>query len=43
MIAVPSSFVNSYLDFLNKSLAIRFSERLTHYFHDRYLKDMVYY
>lgn len=43
MIAIPSSFVNSYLDFLNKSLAIRFRERLTHYFHDRYLKDMVYY
>lgn len=43
MIAVPASFVNSFLDFLNKRLSINFKKRLTHYFHSTYLKDMVFY
>lgn len=43
MLAVPSSFVNSYLDFINKSLSIRFRKRMTNYFHDQYLQDMIYY
>lgn len=41
--AVPASFINSYLDFLNKRLAIHFRTRLTTYFNQRYIKDMVYY
>lgn len=43
LVAVPASFVNSYLDFLNKSLAIRFRKRLTNYFSQRYLNDMTFY
>ena len=43
MIAVPASFVNSFLDFLNKKLSLRFRRRLTDYFHQTYLKDMIYY
>ena len=40
---MPASFVNSFLDFLNKRLAINFRRRLTNHFHESYLKDMVYY
>jgi ATP-binding cassette subfamily D (ALD) protein 3 len=43
MVAVPASFVNSFLDFLNKRLALNFKKRLTNYFHSTYLKDMVFY
>ena len=43
LIAIPSSFVNSMLDFLNKRLAINIRRRLTSHFHAIYLKDMVYY
>lgn len=43
MIAVPASFVNSYLEFTTKRLAINFKRRLTSYFHDSYLKDRVFY
>jgi len=41
--AVPASFINSYLDFLNKSLAIHFRKSITHYFHNKYLDGMTYY
>jgi ABC-type uncharacterized transport system fused permease/ATPase subunit len=40
---VPASFINSFLDFINKRLAINFKRRLTEYFHKSYLKDMVFY
>lgn len=43
MIAIPASFVNSFLDFLNKKLALRFRRRLTDFFHMTYLKDMIFY
>jgi ABC-type uncharacterized transport system fused permease/ATPase subunit len=43
MIALPASFVNSFLDFINKRLALRIRTRLTDYFHQSYLKDMIYY
>lgn len=43
LLAIPASFVNSMLDFLNKRLAINFRRRLTNHFHGVYLKDMVYY
>lgn len=42
-IAIPASFVNSFLDFLNKRLAIGFKKRLTNYFHESYLKDKTFY
>lgn len=43
MIAVPASFVNSFLEFINKRLAINFKRRMTDYFHQSYLKDRVFY
>ncbi|MCB0370706.1 MAG: hypothetical protein KDD45_15105 [Bdellovibrionales bacterium] len=43
MVAVPASFVNSFLDFINKRLALRFRRRLTDFFNQTYLKDMIYY
>jgi len=43
MVAIPASFVNSYLDFLNKRLSIHFRKRLTNYFHEQYLRDMIFY
>lgn len=43
LVALPASFVNSFLDFLNKRLAINFRKRLTNYFHESYLKGMIFY
>jgi len=41
--AFPGSFINSCMTFFNRSLAISFRARLTNYFMDKYLKDLVYY
>jgi len=41
--AVPASFVNSYLEFLNKRIAINVRKNLTIHFNNKYLKDMIYY
>ena len=35
--------MNSFLDFLNRKLALRFKTRLTEFFHKTYLRDMVFY
>ena len=43
LVSIPASFVNSFLDFLNRRLAINFRRRLTHHFHSAYLKDMIFY
>lgn len=43
MLAIPASFVNSFLDFLNKRLSLNFKKRLTNYFHEIYLKDRIFY
>jgi len=43
MCAVPASFINSYLDYLNKSLAINFRKNITNYFHNKYLDGMTFY
>ena len=43
LVAVPASFVNSYLEYLNKKLAINFKRNLTLYFHEKYMKDLTYY
>ncbi|KRX10502.1 P-loop containing nucleoside triphosphate hydrolase [Pseudocohnilembus persalinus] len=43
MMAIPASFVNSELDYLNRRLACTFRSRLTKYFSDLYLKEMVFY
>jgi ABC-type uncharacterized transport system fused permease/ATPase subunit len=43
LLAVPSSFVNSLLEFLNKQLSIYFRTELTNHFNKIYLKDMIFY
>ena len=43
LIAFPASFVNSFLEFLNRRLAINFRKRLTNHFHNTYLKEMIFY
>jgi ATP-binding cassette subfamily D (ALD) protein 3 len=43
MCAIPASFINSYLDYLNRSLAIHFRKSMTNYFHNKYLDGMTYY
>ena len=43
MYAVPASFINSYLDYLNKKIALRLRSRLTYYFHDSYIKGKYFY
>lgn len=41
--AVPSSIINSLLDYLSVIIALFFRERLTHYFHDKYINDKFFY
>lgn len=43
LFAIPSSTVNSAMDYFSKLLAIAFRERLTDYFHKKYLANMFYY
>ena len=43
MFALPSSSVNSFMDYITKQLALEFRSRLTEYFHERYMHDMYYY
>ena len=43
LFALPSSTVNSAIDFLQKKLALAFRLRLTTHFNDSYLKNMHYY
>ena len=43
LFAVPSSIVNSGMEYFSKMLALNFRERLTKYFHERYLQKMLYY
>lgn len=43
LFAIPSSAVNSGMEYFNKLLALAFRERLTYYFHDKYITKMQYY
>jgi ABC-type uncharacterized transport system fused permease/ATPase subunit len=43
LFAIPSSAVNSGIEYLQKLLALAFRERLTLYYHERYLQKMAYY
>ena len=43
MFSIPSSAVNSGMDYFAKLLAVAFRERITHYFHSSYLNKMFYY
>ena len=37
LFAIPSSAVNSGMDYFSKLLSVAFRERITHYFHAQYL------
>lgn len=43
LFAIPSSAVNSGMDYFSKLLSVAFRERITNYFHDQYLQKMFYY
>lgn len=43
LFAVPSSAVNSFMEYFSKLLAVCFRERLTAHFHNKYLQKMFYY
>jgi ATP-binding cassette subfamily D (ALD) protein 3 len=43
MFSVPSSSINSLLDYLGKKLGLLFRKELTDYFNKRYIKDIVFY
>jgi ATP-binding cassette subfamily D (ALD) protein 3 len=43
LFAIPSSTVNSAMDYFSKLLATAFRERLTGYFHQKYLQNMFFY
>lgn len=43
LFAIPSSAVNSGLDYFTKLLANSFRKRLTSFFMEKYLKNMFYY
>lgn len=43
LFAIPSSTVNSAMEYFSKLLAMAFRQRLTKYFHSRYLNKMYYY
>ena len=43
LFSIPSSAVNSGMEYFSKLLATAFRERITHYFHNTYLQKMFYY
>lgn len=43
LFAVPSSTINSGIDYIQKKLALMYRKRLTSHFHTAYLKNMHYY
>ena len=43
LFAIPSSTVNSAMEYFSKRLALAFRERLTRHFHQKYLQKMFYY
>ena len=43
MFALPSSAINSGIDYVSKLMSLAFRKRLTSHFHETYLKNMHYY
>ncbi|CAG8466483.1 6463_t:CDS:10 [Ambispora leptoticha] len=43
MVAIPATYTNSMLTYMQNKLAIQFRTRLTNYIHDQYLSDMTFY
>lgn len=42
-LSFPASFVNAYLEYLTKKIALKFRRNITRHFHKLYIKDLVYY
>lgn len=42
-LSFPASFVNAYLEFLTKKIALKFRKNITRHFHNLYIKDLIYY
>ncbi|RUP45127.1 hypothetical protein BC936DRAFT_148577 [Jimgerdemannia flammicorona] len=42
-VAIPATYTNSMLTFMQSKLSIQFRTRLTNYIHDQYLSDMTFY
>ena len=43
IIAIPASILNSYLDYLRKSIAYKIRENMTNHFHSKYMESMRFY
>jgi ATP-binding cassette, subfamily D (ALD), member 3 len=43
LFSIPSSAVNSGMEYFSKLLSVAFRERITEYFHEQYLQNMFYY
>ena len=43
MFAIPSSMINSGIEYIQKKLALLYRKRLTSHFHNEYLRNMHYY
>lgn len=43
LFSIPSSAVNSGMDYFTKLLQVAYRERITNYFHEKYLQKMFYY
>jgi ATP-binding cassette subfamily D (ALD) protein 3 len=43
MFSIPSSAVNSGMEYFQKLLSVAFRERITHYFNEKYLENIYYY
>ena len=43
IVGLPASFINSYINYLNKSIGYQVRENLTRYFHDIYVDKIKYY
>ncbi|CAG8553057.1 6149_t:CDS:10 [Paraglomus brasilianum] len=43
MVAIPATYTNSMLTYMQNKLAIQFRTRLTNHIHDKYLSDMTFY
>lgn len=39
----PASFLNSFLEYLNKKIALQFRQNLNRYFHDNYIRGRTFY
>lgn len=43
LLSCPASFVNAYIEFLAKKIALKFRKNMTFHFHKLYIKDLIFY